>query len=113
MALGASGWVSAADDALPRSVRWRDSREDPRMREELIEQRREQRERMRLLRQELRREMESAPPGWMLERRGGREDRRQDIQVERGSGLRRMSPEERVRFREDMREAWREHRGLR
>ncbi len=86
-----------ADDLHVRP-RWREVREDPAAREVFIEQRREQRERMRVLRQELREDFRTQDaPGDYPER----------------GGLRRVSPEERVRIREDIREVWRERRSRR
>lgn len=92
--LGAS--VSAPATEIYAQVRWRDIREDPAAREALVEQRRE---RMRQLRQELRQEIRAQEPI--------------GDPPEHGAGLRRMSPEERVRFREDIREVWRERRSRR
>lgn len=93
LALAAS-FAALADDLSGRP-RWR---EDPAARESHVEQRREQRERLRVLREELREDFrgQDGPGGY----------------PERG-GLRRMSPEERVRIREDIREVWRERRSRR
>lgn len=114
LALSASAVVFAADTSA-RPLHWRDVRDDPVSREQFLEQRREQRERMRMLRQELRREVDAASanaPARVVEPRAWREVRAQDTQIDpdRGARPRRLSPEERERLREDMREVWREPR---
>jgi len=115
---GVSGAALAADNS-GQPLRWRDVREDPVAREEFLEQRREQRERIRQIRQELRRDLDVVPPPMpsrVLERRNSLEARSQDRPLDspdRLSQPRRLSPEERTRFREDMREVWREPRSRR
>lgn len=90
----AASFPALADDLSGRP-RWR---ADPAAREGDVEQRREQRERLRVLREELREDFRGQDgPGDYPER----------------GGLRRMSPEERVRIREDIREVWRERRSRR
>lgn len=94
-ALALAALSPALAEDLPGRPRWR---EDPSAREGYVEQRREQRERLRVLREELRDDFRGQDGGGGYPERGG---------------LRRMSPEERVRIREDIREVWRERRSRR
>jgi len=120
ISLTAARPASAACSLAP-STRASEPCEDSVTREELAQQRLEHRERVRQLRLELRREMINTPlpppPQQQLpimlepERRRMRaagEDGLQERPEHDGGRLQRLSPEERMRLRHDVRDVWRE-----
>lgn len=109
LALWLAGPVLAADRSLSGDGRSRECCSEPAAGDgEALERRRAHRERMRQLRLELQRDMDSssAEP-WPSDPRHPRWRNDHPAGPVRGIGLRRLSPEEREHLRHEMRGAWR------